>query len=75
MLVVSNLQKRVVQTPVLLPMLLHRDANCVATLLHNCATLMLVIVTVVCIYVSLTQIITKLTLLIKLDSVFWIGVP
>ena len=54
-------------------MLLHCDANCVATLLRNGATLMLVIVTVVCIYVSLTQIITKLALLIKLDSVFWIG--
>jgi hypothetical protein len=34
---------------------------------------MLAIVTVVSIYVSLTQIITKLALLIKLDSVFWIG--
>jgi hypothetical protein len=42
----------------------------VASVLHNCATLILVIVTIVSIYVSLTQIITKLVLLITSECMF-----
>lgn len=52
---------------------LHCDQDFVAGVLRNCVTLMLVIVTIVSICVSLTQIITKLVLLIKLKFMFWIG--
>jgi hypothetical protein len=51
----------------------HGDQGFVASVLRNCATLIMVIVTTVSIYVSLTQIITKLVLLITSECMFEIG--